>query len=121
MNYFSGTGSGFNSRLMEFLCNSFPKKSKLEIIISPSPTISTAVVEPYNAILATHATLNENICSFMVDNEALYDVCREKLDLERPTYSSLNRLISQVSFYLQILPIICSKIFSNYFKVMIML
>ncbi|KAK0162409.1 hypothetical protein PV327_006189 [Microctonus hyperodae] len=81
---------------MEFLCDSFPKKSKLEIIISPSPTISTAVVEPYNAILATHATLNENICSFMVDNEALYDVCREKLDLERPTYSSLNRLISQV-------------------------
>lgn len=87
---------------MEYLCTAFPKKSKLEFIISPSPTISTAVVEPYNAILATHSTLNENICSFMVDNEALYGVCREKLDMERPTYSSLNRLISQVKLTINI-------------------
>ena len=38
--------------------------------------ISTAVVEPYNALLCTHTTLDHCDVSFMIDNEALYDVCR---------------------------------------------
>jgi tubulin alpha len=32
----------------------------------------------------------------MVDNEAIYDICRRNLDVERPTYTNLNRLISQI-------------------------
>ena len=32
----------------------------------------------------------------MMDNEAIYDLCRKNLDVERPTYTNLNRLISQV-------------------------
>merc|ERR1712061_655275 len=32
----------------------------------------------------------------MVDNEAIYDICRRNLDIERPTYSNLNRLIGQI-------------------------
>ena len=32
----------------------------------------------------------------MVDNEALYDLCRRALDIERPTYTNINRLIGQV-------------------------
>merc|ERR1711872_1205277 len=32
----------------------------------------------------------------MYDNEALYDVCRRNLDIERPTYTNLNRLLAQV-------------------------
>ena len=30
------------------------------------------------------------------DNEALYDICRRNLDIERPTYTNLNRLIAQI-------------------------
>ncbi|VAH21600.1 unnamed protein product [Triticum turgidum subsp. durum] len=29
-------------------------------------------------------------------NEAIYDICRRSLDIERPTYTNLNRLVSQV-------------------------
>jgi len=58
--------------------------------------VSTAVVEPYNSILTTHTTLEHSDCSFMVDNEAIYDICRRSLDLARPTYTNLNRLIAQV-------------------------
>lgn len=58
--------------------------------------ISTAVVEPYNAVLTTHSTLNDSDCAFMVDNEAIYDICHQKLDVETPTYQNLNRLTSQV-------------------------
>ncbi|XP_035665587.1 tubulin alpha-8 chain-like, partial [Branchiostoma floridae] len=32
----------------------------------------------------------------MVDNEALYDICRRGLDVDRPTYTNLNRMIGQV-------------------------
>jgi tubulin alpha len=32
----------------------------------------------------------------MLDNEAIYDICRRSLDIERPTYTNLNRLVAQV-------------------------
>ncbi|EPB70071.1 Tubulin/FtsZ family, GTPase domain protein [Ancylostoma ceylanicum] len=91
-----GTGSGFTALLMERLSVDYGKKSKLEFCIYPAPQVSTAMVEPYNSILTTHTTLEHADCSFMVDNEAIYDICRRNLDLARPTYTNLNRLIAQV-------------------------
>ncbi|KAI8367537.1 tubulin alpha-1 chain [Radiomyces spectabilis] len=91
-----GTGSGFGSLLMERLSVDYGKKSKLEFSVYPAPQVSTSVVEPYNSILTTHTTLEHSDVSFMVDNEAIYDICRRNLDIERPTYSNLNRLIAQV-------------------------
>ena len=91
-----GTGSGFASLLMERLSVDYGKKSKLEFAIYPAPQVSTAVVEPYNSILTTHTTLEHSDCAFMVDNEAIYDICRRNLDIERPTYTNLNRLIGQI-------------------------
>ena len=58
--------------------------------------VSTAVVEPYNSILTTHTTLEHSDCAFMVDNEAIYNICRRNLDIDRPTYTNLNRLIGQI-------------------------
>ncbi|KAJ8918376.1 hypothetical protein NQ315_008070 [Exocentrus adspersus] len=91
-----GTGSGFSSLLMEKLSVDYGKKSKLQFAVYPAPRIATAVVEPYNAILTTHTTLEHSDCSFMVDNEAIYDICQKNLDIPRPGYSNLNRLISQI-------------------------
>uniref|UniRef100_A0A6F7NP50 Tubulin alpha chain n=1 Tax=Haemonchus contortus TaxID=6289 RepID=A0A6F7NP50_HAECO len=91
-----GTGSGFLSLLMERLSTEYGKKPKLEFAIYPAPQISTSMVEPYNSILMTHTTLEHSDCSFMADNEAIYDICRRKLDLARPTYTNLNRLIAQI-------------------------
>merc|ERR1712094_165035 len=91
-----GTGSGFASLLMERLSVDYGKKSKLEFSVYPAPQVATAVVEPYNSILTCHTTLEHSDCAFMVDNEAIYDICRRCLDIERPTYTNLNRLIGQV-------------------------
>merc|ERR1711871_108272 len=91
-----GTGSGFASLLMERLSVDYGKKSKLEFAVYPAPQVSTAVVEPYNSILTCHTTLEHSDCAFLMDNEALYDVCRRNLDIERPTYTNLNRLIALV-------------------------
>ncbi|TGZ72102.1 hypothetical protein CRM22_002290 [Opisthorchis felineus] len=91
-----GTGSGFTSLLMERLSNEYGKKTKLEFAVYPAPHISSAVVEPYNTILTTHTTLEHSDCTFMVDNEAIYDICNRNLAIERPSYGNLNRLIGQV-------------------------
>uniref|UniRef100_A0A915BXZ7 Tubulin alpha chain n=2 Tax=Parascaris univalens TaxID=6257 RepID=A0A915BXZ7_PARUN len=91
-----GTGSGFTSLLMERLSVDYGKKAKLEFSVYPAPQVSTAVVEPYNSILTTHTTLEHSDCAFMVDNEAIYDICRRNLDIERPSYTNLNRLIGQI-------------------------
>jgi tubulin alpha len=53
------------------------------------------VVEPYNSILAAHATMDHVECSFIADNEAMYSICRKHLDIDRPTYRNLNRLLAQ--------------------------
>jgi len=34
--------------------------------------------------------------SFVKFTEAIYDICRRNLDIERPTYTNLNRLIAQI-------------------------
>ncbi|WAQ94168.1 TBA1-like protein [Mya arenaria] len=91
-----GTGSGFTSLLMERLSVDYGKKCKLEFAVYPAPQVATAVVEPYNAVLTTHTTLEHTDCAFMVDNEALFDICRKRLDVERPSYGNLNRLIGQI-------------------------
>ncbi|KAK9068568.1 hypothetical protein SSX86_012683 [Deinandra increscens subsp. villosa] len=91
-----GTGSGLGSLLMERLSIEYGKKSKLGFSIFPSPQVSTAVVEPYNSVLSTHSLLEHTDVVALLDNEAIYDICRRALDIERPTYTNLNRLISQI-------------------------
>ncbi|PHT98265.1 Tubulin alpha-1 chain [Capsicum chinense] len=91
-----GTGSGLGSLLLERLSVDYGKKSKLGFTIYPSPQVSTSVVEPYNSVLSTHSLLEHTDVAILLDNEAIYDICRRSLDIERPTYTNLNRLISQV-------------------------
>ena len=84
------------SLLLERLSVDYGKKSKLGFTVYPSPQVSTAVVEPYNSVLSTHSLLEHTDVAVMLDNEAVYDICRRSLDIERPTYTNLNRLIAQV-------------------------
>merc|ERR1711898_43477 len=91
-----GGGTGLGALLLERLSVDYGRKSKLSFTIYPSPQVSTAVVEPYNTVLSTHGLLEHTDVCVILDNEAVYDICRRNLDIERPTYTDLNRLISQV-------------------------
>ncbi|GMI55042.1 hypothetical protein TeGR_g13642, partial [Tetraparma gracilis] len=62
-----GTGSGLGSLLLERLSVDYGRKSKLSFAISPSPQVSTAVVEPYNSVLSTHSLLEHTDCTFCMD------------------------------------------------------
>ncbi|VDQ00613.1 unnamed protein product [Trichobilharzia regenti] len=89
-----GTGSGFTSLLLERISVDYGKKSKLEFAIYPAPQISTCVVEPYNAILNTHTTLELSDCSFMTDNEAIYDICRLTVtEITNSCFEPANQLV----------------------------
>lgn len=92
-----GTGSGLGCLLLERLSAEYGKKSKLNFCCWPSPRVSTTVVEPYNAVLSTHSLLEHTDVTVMLDNEAIYDICTHNLNIERPNYTNLNRLIAQVN------------------------
>jgi tubulin alpha len=91
-----GTGSGLGCLMLERLSVDYGKKSKISFTVWCCPQVATAVVEPYNTVLCVHSLLEHTDVTNQVDNEALYDICRRNLDIERPTYTNLNRLIAQI-------------------------
>merc|ERR1711997_1401642 len=90
-----GSGSGLGALILERIAVDYRKKSKLGFEVYPSPTISTCVVEPYNALLTTHWLLDHTEISIVLDNEAIYEICQKNLDIKRPSYDTLNRLIAK--------------------------
>jgi len=58
--------------------------------VIPSPKVSDTVVEPYNAVLSFHQLVENTDVCFLMDNEALYDICFRTLKLTTPTYGDLN-------------------------------
>merc|ERR1719150_3425583 len=91
-----GTGSGLGALILERIAVDYRKKSKIGFEIYPAPKISTCIVEPYNAMLSTHWLLDHTEVSILLDNEAIYGICQKQLDLDRPSYSDLNMIISKV-------------------------
>ncbi|XP_067015357.2 tubulin alpha-1 chain-like [Anabrus simplex] len=91
-----GTGSGFTPLLLERLSRDYGKRSILEFSVYPSPQISPIIVEPYNATLTVHGAMPYQDVSFIIDNEACWDILLRNLDVRRPTYTNINRLMAQV-------------------------
>ena len=90
-----GTGSGLTSAMFDYLVD-YSNIVRFELPIYPSPTLSTSVVEPYNAILCQHFSIEDVDCSFLLDNEALYDVVTKYLTIGNPTYNVINRVVAMV-------------------------
>merc|ERR1712157_466688 len=90
-----GTGSGMGMLILERLAVDYRKKSKIGFEIYPSPNLSTCIVEPYNGLLSTHWLLDHTDVSLVLDNEALYEICQKKLDIKKPSYANLNRIIAK--------------------------
>lgn len=91
-----GTGSGFFTLLTEHLNHIYRKTFKFDLSLFPSPNLSNILVEPYNALLATSMSLTDIELGFIMDNEAVFDILKVKLGVQRPSFGHINRLISQV-------------------------
>lgn len=90
-----GTDFGLGSLLVNSLFVNSGKKSKLGFTMYLSQ-VSIVVAEPYNSVLSTHVLLELTDVAVLMDNDAIYGICKRSLDNERPTYTYLNRLISHV-------------------------
>merc|ERR1712198_374327 len=91
-----GTGSGMGTLLLLKLRDAYPDRILNTFSVYPSPKVSDTVVEPYNAVLSSHQLLENSDETFIIDNEALYNISHNVLKMMEPTYADLNYLISCV-------------------------
>merc|ERR1712193_264799 len=91
-----GTGSGMGTLLLLKLRDAYPDRILATFSVYPSPKVSDTVVEPYNAVLSSHQLLENADETFVIDNEALYNISHNVLKQNAPTYAELNFLISCV-------------------------
>merc|ERR1739849_71631 len=89
-----GTGSGMGTLLISKVREEYPDRVMETFSVIPSPKVSDTVVEPYNAVLSFHQLVENADECFLLDNEALYDICFRTLKLTTPTYGDLNHLVS---------------------------
>lgn len=91
-----GTGAGLTAAIMDYLID-YPKLCKVEQPVYPSPQLTMSIVEPYNSLLSEHFCMEDLNIGLLFDNEALYGLCGKYIDLATPTFTSINRIIAQVS------------------------
>merc|ERR1711948_96460 len=89
-----GTGSGMGTLLISKVREEYPDRIMETFSVIPSPKVSETVVEPYNAVLSFHQLVENADECFLLDNDALYDICFRTLKLTTPTYGDLNHLVS---------------------------
>ena len=65
-----GTGSGLLIKIRD----NYPDRITATFSVYPSPKVSDVVVEPYNATLSIHQLLENSDETFVIDNEALYNI-----------------------------------------------
>jgi len=92
-----GTGSGMGTLLLLKIRDAYPDKITCTYSVFPSPKVSDTVVEPYNAVLSSHQLLENSDETFIVDNEALYNIMHNVLKKKTVEYSVLNKLIAKVT------------------------
>jgi tubulin beta len=91
-----GTGSGLGTLLLLKIRDNYPDRITTTFSVYPSPKVSDVVVEPYNATLSIHQLLENSDETFVIDNEALYNISHNILKQNQPRYSDLNWVISLV-------------------------
>merc|ERR1712217_527052 len=92
-----GTGSGMGTLLLLKIRDAYPDRITCTYSVYPSPKVSDTVVEPYNAVLSSHQLLENSDETFIIDNEALYNINYNVLKNNQPTYEELNSLIAQAT------------------------
>lgn len=89
-----GTGSGMGCLLLGKIREEYPDRIISTFSIIPSPKLSDTVVEPYNTVMSIHHLVENTDETYIIDNEALHDICFRTLKLTAPTLADLNHLIS---------------------------
>lgn len=90
-----GTGSGMGTLLLSKLKEDYPDRMVMTYSVFPSANVSDTVTEPYNTTLAVNQLLENVDETVVLDNEALYSVCMQSLNIKTPSFSDMNELVSK--------------------------
>lgn len=90
-----GTGSSMSVKILSSIEETYRSKIIQTFSILPSPNVSDLVLEPYNIIFTLSSLIYYDLVN-LIDNEALFDICYKKLNIQSPTYNDLNKLVSNV-------------------------
>ena len=82
------------SLLISKIKEEYPDSIMTTYSVVPSQKVSDTVYEPLNTVLAMNHLINEADQCFVLDNEALYDMCFRRLRISTPNYNNLNMLIT---------------------------
>jgi tubulin alpha len=77
-----GTGSGYTSLLLQNLSAEYAGKLKIGIEVFPTQTSPATKMDTYNAVLSTNTLLNDIDISFVLDNEAITNICYNHLSIK---------------------------------------
>ncbi len=91
-----GTGGSISSLLFPKLKDNYPTTTTQSFTVYPSPKLSDIVIEPYNAVFSMNYLINECDQTFVIDNEAVFNIAHNVLKQKEPKYDVLNFSISQV-------------------------
>ncbi|ETO09914.1 hypothetical protein RFI_27469 [Reticulomyxa filosa] len=93
---------GLGALLQKEMKSAYSKVPQISFAIYPSLLMSTCVVEPYNALLATHGMIDYNDITVVLDNEAGYDLVAQHLlkysgnPQAKASYYNINSLVCKV-------------------------
>jgi len=82
--------------LLSKIREEYPDRILSTFSVVPSAKVSNTVVEPYNATLSIHQLIENADMVSVIDNEALFDICRRTLKVKSPDYKHLNNLVANV-------------------------
>lgn len=91
-----GTGSGLLSALMEHLLTEFAGRTTVQLSILPGQKLSNCIVQPYNCVLSAEKLIYCSDLNIIVNNEMLYSISYNQLDIERPTFANINQIIAPI-------------------------
>ena len=57
---------------------------------------SNCIVEPYNKLFSTHSLLEHTEVSFVFDYRKGYNLCKDKLGIDLPSYNDMNLLMARI-------------------------
>ena len=89
-----GTGSGLGTLLVSRIRDDYPDITVCTYSICPYISVTSSVVEPYNAVFALHELLDNADQTFIIQNEACFNICRNILKQKIPKHADLNWIIS---------------------------
>lgn len=72
----------------------FPQNMIATFTVFPAPAISNIVIEPYNAILASHHLIENANQVYCFDNEVLHSIQQNRMGNKDCTVQDLNKLIN---------------------------